>query len=48
MAKEGLSAKEVAKILKRSPKTVFAWRSDRNVPDWVLPLLSYELTKQQR
>jgi len=48
MAKEALTAKEVAKLLNRSEKTVFSWRSGRNVPDWVLPLLQQKLDKQQR
>jgi len=48
MAKEGLTAKVVAKMLKRSEKTVFSWRSDRNVPDWVIPLLTQKISKLQR
>ena len=48
MAKEALTAKEVAKLLNRSEKTVFSWRSGRNVPDWVLPLLQQKLDKQYK
>jgi DNA-binding transcriptional regulator YiaG len=48
MEKEGLTAKVVAKMLNRSEKTVYSWRSSRDVPHWVLPLLSQELDKLQR
>jgi len=48
MEKEGLTAKVVAKLLGRSEKTVYSWRSDRNPPDWVLPLLQQRIPKQQK
>ena len=48
MKKEGLTAKVVAKLVKRSEKTVFSWRSDRNVPHWVIPYLRDKLSKLQR
>jgi len=48
MAKEELTSKEVAKLVKRSEKTVFSWRSDRNVPHWVIPYLRGKISKLQR
>ena len=48
MEQEGLTAKVVAKLVKRSEKTVFSWRSDRNVPHWVIPYLKDKLSKLQR
>jgi len=48
MAKEGLTAKVVAKMVKRSEATVFSWRSSRDVPHWVIPYLKEKLAKLQR
>ena len=48
MEQEGLTSKVVAKLVKRSEKTVFSWRSDRNVPHWVIPYLKDKLSKLQR
>jgi transposase len=48
MSKEGLTAKKVAKLLNRTERTVFSWRSKRNVPDWVLPILKQKINQQQK
>jgi DNA-binding XRE family transcriptional regulator len=39
MNKHNLSAEEVGKLLGRKKATVFAWRSNRTPPSWVLPIL---------
>ena len=39
MKKHNLSAEEVRKLLGRKKATIFAWRSNRIPPSWVLPIL---------
>ena len=46
MTKEGLTSKEVASLLNRTEKTVFSWRSKRNTPDWVIPVLELKLSQR--
>ena len=48
MEENELTAKVVAKMVKRSEKTVYSWRSNRNVPHWVVPFLREKLSRLQK
>jgi len=47
MAKNKLSAADVAAMVDRKVATVFAWRSNRKPPTWVIPILSLKLKRRK-
>jgi len=45
MRDHNLTAHQVGEMLDRSPKTIYAWRTNRVPPDWVVPILRNMIDK---